>query len=184
MTNEEIKNLLTECSSLYATHSSMYKDPKISKEWFKTLSNYDKKDIYASLERHKEGAYSRIPIVLIDLVRNVPTIKDKENKNYANFKVYCKNCGRLVPYAESEQHEDRCRSVEYIINQYKKWFHKEITASYLWSLPDYEFEEKYNQLLKYIYEHTTSEEEKKIIGYIFNPPSEEETKNFFGVQNE
>lgn len=167
MTNEEIKNLLEECCGLYSSHRSMYQDPKVSKEWFTTLKNYDKKDIYGAIERHKEGAYSRMPIVLSDLIRNLRTIKDKEESNYENFSVYCKNCGRIVPYVESNEHEERCRSIEYIITQYKKWFGKEITASYLWSLPDYEFQEKYDKLLKYIYENTSNVSEKTFIGNIF-----------------
>lgn len=167
MTNEEIKNLLEECCGLYSSHRTMYQDPKVSKEWFTTLKNYDKKDIYSALERHKEGSYSRMPIVLSDLIRNLPTIKIKEQNDYEKFSVYCKNCGRIIPYTESDKHEERCRSVEYIIAQYKKWFNKEITSSYLWSLPDYEFEEKYNQLLKYIYNNTTNESEKTYIGNFF-----------------
>ena len=184
MTTDEVKSLLKECMALYTVYRSIYEDAKVIDEWYKTLANYDKRDIYASLDRHKAGAYSSRPIVLADLIRDIPTIEDKQNNNCENYRVYCKTCGRLIPYRESKMHEDRCRSTEYVINNYKKWFHKELTPKFLWSLEREEFDEKYVQLLHYIHDHTTDERERRVIGYIFNPPSVEETKEFFGTDKE
>ena len=41
-----------------------------------------------------------------------------------------------------------------------------------------EFNERYNKLLYYIYEHTENESERTRIGFIFNPPSKEKAKDF------
>lgn len=167
MTREEIKELLKECVGLYSAHRLMYEDEKVTKEWFKTLKYYDKADIYASLQRHKDGNYSRQPIVLNDLIRDLKTKLEKENADVFKAKTSCKICGRIMSYVECEEHEDKCRSVKYVMEQYKKWFKKDITASYLWSLPDYEFETKYNQLLKYIQNNTTDTREKSFITNYF-----------------
>lgn len=175
MNKEEVKELLEECCSLYSSHVSMYRDASVSKKWFTTLEKYSKEDIYDSLQRHKDGAYSRVPIVLGDLIRNVRTIEDKKKDSFDNIKTSCKICGRIIKYTEAKEHEDKCRNVEYIIKQYKKWFNKELTISYLWSLPDYEFDKKYDKLLKYILENTNDEKEKSFISNYFED---------IGVQNE
>ena len=183
MTNEEVIALLEECKALYSAYASMYNEPKIVEQWFKLLANYDVNDIYASLERHKEGNYSRSPISLVDLIRYVPTIKEKNDKKLENYRVCCRNCGRYINYFEAEKHEDRCRSIDYIVTQYKKWFHKEITKQFLWSLSDKEFDERYDKLLHYIHDNTLDSSERTRIGFIFNPPSEEEAKAFLNGGN-
>ncbi len=172
MTREEITRLIEECKAFYSVYRTMYEDENIRLQWFRTLKNYDKNDIYASLKRHKEGAYSRSPIVLNDLVRDLRTISEKEKSKFENYKTYCKICGRALPFLEASKHEDRCRSTEYMIAQYKKWFKKDLTTRELWALSEEEFSRRYDELLRYIATYSNSEQEKEFI------------KNYLGDEND
>lgn len=166
MREKEVISLINECKALYSTYKLMYEDEKIIEEWIEKLSKYERADIYASLERHKDGNYSTKPIVLADLIRNVPTIVEKESKKLGNIKVYCKICCRLLPYEESIEHEDRCRSINYMETQYKRFSHKRIDKEKLYNMSQEEFDLRYKAILEHVYNNTTNESEKKVISKI------------------
>ena len=60
-----------------------------------------------------------------------------------------------------------------------KWFNKDVNKKELYELEENEFQKRYDDLLKYIMEHTTDEKEKQRIGFIFNPPTPEEVAKYF-----
>ena len=184
MTRDEITQLLEECKGLYSTYRSMYEDEKVAKEWFKTLKDYDKKDIYDNIQIHKSGNYNRQPIVLNDLVRDLETISEKESQKLENYQVFCPICDKTFPYSKFKKHEDRCRSTDFILNNYRRWLKKGVTASYWWALTDDEFDKKYEQLLNYIYNHTDNAKEKGMIACMFAQANEEENQSVIRGKNE
>ena len=103
-----------------------------------------------------------------------------EKIDYKEQNVRCQRCNKIVKESEYDAHFDRCSSIDYVIRESKKWFRKELTRKFLWEMSDEEFNERYNKLLHYIYEHTQNESEKTRIGFIFNPPSREKAMSFLG----
>lgn len=144
--------------------------------WYDTLQYYnylDVKDRLYDLMQLKE--FGLAAPNLSRIVAPLTKIKDKmENKD---FSYYCMFCRRIFnDYDELCAHEDRCRSVKYIVRQYERFNLGTVDKAKLYNMPSDEFDEKYNKLLKIVQQRTGSAEEKQIIEYIFNPPTPDETK--------
>lgn len=181
MNKEQVKSLLKLLKINYqnAINENNIKD--MLETWTTELSQYDYEDIE---ERLKEC------MALPEFQMKPPTLyhitskcKKKHDKiDWENTIYYCDLCHKAFnDYDLMMAHRVRENSIEYIINQTAKIFHRTITVNEiksLWNLDQDKFDEKYKLLLKYIYEHTNDENEKKIIGYIFNPPNQDVAKKF------
>lgn len=173
MNYQEVNELLDYLSVSYKieTPTSMLN------AWLDVLQEYDYEEVKNSLgEAMSEDRFQRTPPQVQYIVRNL--IKKYDKVDYSKQVVYCPICRKPLNQPDYEKHFDRCSSVEYVIRESKKWFHRDLTKKFLFELSDEEFDLRYNKLLQYIYEHTTDESEKTRIGFIFNPPSEEKAREF------
>ena len=170
-----------------------YKDFRVSKEmfemWLDELQQYDYEDVITKLkELMSSGHYISTPPHLVTITNGLAKIDKKID--WSKTVVLCKNCNKGFNVddngfsQELKDHEERCNSINYVIRQSKKWFNKDLTRGELWSMSREEFDERYDKLLHYIYEHTDNETEKTIIGYIFNPPSPDTVREMFVQQEE
>ena len=145
--------------------------------WLDVLQPYDKEEVWASLKeaRAEERFQTSCPQVQY-IVRNL--VKKYDRVDYSKQVIYCPICSKPLNQPDFEKHFDRCSSVDYVIRNSKKWFNSSPSKKALFEMPDSEFEEKYNQLLKYIYEHTSDSLERETISFIFNSPTDEKAKQF------
>lgn len=181
-----------EVNTLLEYLSLNYPDFKITDElfnmWLDELQQYDCKDV---MDRIKDmlstGHYNSRPPVLMSITNGLT--KKSKKINWKDRVVMCHICGKAFNVNEKwesndlKEHEDKCAEIRYVIKQTKKWFNKDLTRAELWAMSKKEFEERYDKLLHYIYDHTDNQTEKDIIGYIFNPPSPQKTKEWFGLEN-
>lgn len=108
-----------------------------------------------------------------------PLTKTGEKMENNDVTYFCQFCKRSFnDYDEMEIHQDRCRSVQYILRQYKRFKLGDIDKRFLYNLNDEEFDIRYKKLLRLVQEHTNDPREKQRIEFIFNPPGQEEAKKF------
>ena len=125
--------------------------------------------------------YSYQPPFLEVIVKG---LTKKQNKlDFSELTYFCMFCKRpFNDRNELEEHQDRCRSIKYIISQYKRFNLGEIDNNKkreLYELPEEEFDRQYKIILKYVMQHTNDESEKTRIGFIFNPPTPEQARAYF-----
>ena len=181
MNKEQTKALLRLIDTNYSNFINEKNMKDMIDTWASELSQYSYKDVE---ERIKEllakSEFQMKPPTLYHITSNLKKIHEKIDWSETVF--FCNNCHRpFNSMEELENHRERCNSVEYICNQWKKWYGKELTKAdirTLYEMEEISFRERYNKLLHYIHEHTHDENEKTIIGYIFNPPTQETAQEF------
>lgn len=153
MTRVEVSDLLDRIKiyrNFFAYGLDQTQKVKMVDEWEKVLQPYDAKDINKNLDifvRSEENK-DKIPDVF-QLVRNTLTIVDKKSKG----KVFtrCMFCGRKIDYKfEARKHEDRCRSIRYMVKLNKQFYNKELDLPKLYNMQDKEFNEIYIKRLRII----------------------------------
>lgn len=146
--------------------------------WLDVLQEYDIEDVKQSLdEAMAEDRFQRTPPQAQYIVRNL--VKKYDKVNYKEQVVYCPICRRPLNQPQYDAHFDRCSSVDYILNQCKRFNTQcRYSKKELYEMTNEDFEEYYVTILKYVMNHTTDISEKTRIGFIFNPPSSEEARKF------
>lgn len=178
MQKSEVYDLVQIINQNYPTFIKEGKEEDLINVWFKELQQYDYEDVLEALKSYMaQEKYQYQPPTLYLLISGLT--KKHEKKDWSKGTFYCSYCKRAFNSEEEQkQHEDRHRSIKYVIRETKKWFKKELTEKFLWTMSEEEFNERYNKLLKYIMEHTTDEAERKRISFIFNPPTKEQALEF------
>lgn len=174
MTELEVNDLLEYMSLFYKIKIN----DKMINAWLNTLHQYDCEEVKKSLdEAMSEERFQREPPQAQYLVRGL--VKKYDKVDYSKQVIYCQICNRPLNQGDYDRHFDRCSSIEYILNQCKRF---NAPCSYskkeLFEMLDESFEEYYKKILRYVQEHTTDKSEKQRIEFIFNPPSEEKAKKF------
>ena len=175
MTRLEVDKLLNTVDLNYKNY---FKGPinEFSDYWYEYLYQYDFIEVEKKLrDCMSMDQFQYQPPTLEYLIKDLVKIQDKVDFN-KTF-IYCQFCNRIFNSIETlHKHEDRCRSVRYIVRQYKKYFNREVNKRELYEMSDEDFDEKYDKLLRFIEQHTTDEKEKKVIGFIFKVPSKEDAR--------
>lgn len=187
MTKQEVNNILEYISLNYP---SFEVNDSLFNMWLDELQQYDFVDVFNRLrDLIMSGRYEIKPPTLLYLINGLQKTSGKVD--WTKGVIFCERCHKAFNYDatkplpnEIKEHRDKCRSIDYVIKQTKKWFNKDLTRGELWGMSEEEFNQRYNKLLDYIHKHTDDEEEKTRIGYIFNPPNEEEVKKMFGIKDE
>lgn len=183
MEKNEVKKLVNDINTIYngkfLKNKSTEDRVNLINAWSKELLKYNYQEVKESLKVYAEHDNYNNPPQLYLLIKDLVPDEDKYNETKGTY--YCQICNkRFSTYEDVKSHEDRCRSINYVISQMRKWYHKDVTRAELWKLSDDEFNTRYDKLLRYIYEHTTDEREKTRISFIFNPPSDYEARKFLG----
>ena len=174
MNVEQVNDLLEYISISYKTEiptSMLY-------SWLDVLQAYDYEEVKQSLdEAMAEERFQTRPPQSQYIVRNL--VKKYDKVNYKEQVVYCPICRRPLNQPQYDEHFNRCSSVEYILNQCKRFnIQCRYSKKELYEMKEIDFEEYYNTILKYVMNHTTDASEKTRIGFIFNPPKKKKAKEF------
>lgn len=146
--------------------------------WEEDLKFYSYEDVKKRIKELMElKEFSTNAPTLTRIIGPLTKIGEKMENNDVTY--FCQFCNRKFnDYDEMETHQDRCRSVQYILRQYKRFKLGQIDKRILYNMSEEEFDIKYKKLLRLVQEHTNDEREKKVIEFIFDPPTKEETKEF------
>ena len=167
MTKQELKDFMQRIKSHY--QEFIIDDYKMN-EWYKELKDYDYFDVNTKLEEHLKSQDYGSYIPKVHFLTKYLT-KSNDKSKIKIHKVQCPNCHAEVLIDDFDNHYDRCSSVDYAIAKTKQYLNKTLNRESLMNMPQIEFVEKYEKLLKYILQNTKDEKERKRIQNIFNPPS-------------
>lgn len=153
---KEVSMLLKRIKSHY--QEFIVDDFKIN-EWYRELKDYSLDDVMEKLEIHlKSEQYgNQIPKVHF-LIKYLTKEKDK-GKQLKGVKQ-CHICYSFIDLDEFEKHFDRCSSVDYLNRRNIDYFNKPIDKEKYMNMEQKEFDEKYNKMCYYIFEHTQDQREK------------------------
>lgn len=164
MTLEETSNLLDKIK-LYRPYFAGHLDKtgliQLKKEWFDKLESYDTEDINSKLEEFlKDGDNLNKQPDVYQLIKNCKTKKQKQNQSIITS---CKFCGRWLEYKDLHEHQDRCRSINYIKRLYLKYFpNREVPLKELYEISNEEFDSNYYKILEIVSSKLTGEEKERV----------------------
>lgn len=178
MEKRKVIDILEYLSVNYTT----FGDPVSKIEvWNQVLKDYNYEETINRInEMMTRREFLTTPPTLMAIVG--PLTKSNEKISLDGKLFGCQFCKRLFnSIEEMEQHEDRCRSIRYIERQYQRFGKDSINKRELYEMQEDDFQTKYKQLLKFVYEHSYNETEKNIIASIFNPPNPDKAKEIIGA---
>lgn len=120
-------------------------------EWHRFMVDYDFKDISEQLDKFllDFNGENRLPSAQ-ELIKNCKTIIQK-NENKVDYKVFCSSCNKIINFKNYEQHLDKCNSINYIVENMKKYFKKNIDRRSLWQMNQQQFEKTYWNFCEQLY---------------------------------
>lgn len=157
MKQKEIIDLIKIIDRCYKTDYAG--DKEVVNDWFKVLKNYELGDMMGSLDNYMKN-YTNYPPKVYDLIRGYQTIDAK--KVLENAKTRCMFCMKELDYDSSEEHIDRCRSIEFIKSAVSRFKNEEIDKDRYRKMSDEEFNKYHISAVKLVVNNTTNELEKKM----------------------
>lgn len=146
-------------------------------EWYKELKDYSLDDVMEKLDLHLKSEQYGNQIPKVYFLTKYLT-KEKEKNKKVQINVNCQLCGKKVSLEDYENHYDRCSSIDYLDNQYFKYFEKRLEENkkeQLYLVDNDIFNEKYDKMLQYILSHTDNKDEINYISKYFEYKDEENT---------
>lgn len=173
----ELKDVKTILTRIKVNYPTFVNDDYTRSEWYKELKDYSLNDVMEKLEQHfrSEQYGNSIPKVYF-LTKYLK--KEKEKNKEIDGLLQCQLCKQFVDYKDYEDHYDRCSSIDYLDNQYFKYFKKRLEENkkqQLYLVSSDIFNEKYDKMLEYILSHTDDKEEINYISKYFETYEEENT---------
>lgn len=164
MSDKEIKEFMQRIKSYYQEFA--LDDYKFG-EWKSVLKNYDNNDVHKSFEKHigSEQWGRNIP-QLSFLVKYLVKIEDKNKCK--DYYMYCPICKEVMLNTKFDNHYERCSSVLYLNSQSIKFFNKHIDKEKYMNMEEKEFNDKYDLMIKKVYNSTNDELKKNIIKNMYN----------------
>lgn len=178
MTRDDTRKLLDFLSLQYSNFEITL---EMIDWWAYELQEYDLEDVKDKIKKlMSEERYAYVPPLLEVIKKGL--VKKHDKVDFTKLTYLCSFCRKAYnDRKEYEKHTDRCRSVKYIISQYRRFNLGEIDNAKkkeLYNMNEEEFIERYNILLKYVQKNTNDELEKRRIEFIFNPPNLEQARKF------
>lgn len=157
-------------------YSNFQIDNNLFNMWFNELQQYDKDDVLNKIkEMISKDLYQMKPPTLMAIIKDIP--KQQEKLDWNKGVAFCNYCGKgfnigdvKLPnaLAELHKHEDKCRSMNFIIKQVKKYKGIELTRKELWSYDDDKFEKVYNKTLELIKDNSIDKDEIERVTRLLN----------------
>lgn len=127
-------------------------------EWHSELCKYDFKEVNEKIDQHmRSEQYGQYIPKIYFLTRNLKTLEQKAEKKA--YTVICSYCKKYMDYELYEKHVHRCSSVEFLQEQCDRFNLKSIDKDYYRKMPQEQFEEFYNKMLKFTESKTEDEKE-------------------------
>lgn len=181
---QELINLVTLYRPSYTNNFDDRQRTSLIDEWFSKLNEYDFNDIKDNLNNFFRDESYRIPTPF-DLIRGIRTISQKNNKGETY--IYCDVCRKPLEVfinketnkmnrTEANAHIDRCHSIRYLGQLYRRYFNREIPASDIQNMKHmskYEFDEVYYKILEKAYERMSVGETKQLLKRVLETRGQE-----------
>ena len=173
MTIEQVIEILKIIDINYYTGYSS--DKEVIEEWFRKLKDYDFKEVKDRLDNYMEKSIDRryAPKKAF-LYVGLNTIQKKEYLK--NKLTLCNYCNKKINI-EDKKHLNRCRDIDYICKNVKKYLNKNISKEKISKLSDEEITDKFNKIAKIVYEKTDNSMEKFALSNYFGGNNEIYNKN-------
>lgn len=153
MKQSEVVDLIKMIDRVYKTDYAG--DGDIVKDWYKVLKNYEFSDITNSLDYYMKN-YTEYPPKVYDLIKGYKTIESK--KILETAKTRCMFCGEVINLNNTE-HEDKCRSIEFIKSAVKRFKNEEIDVDRYKRMDKQEFQKYYLASIKLVLNNSTNQKE-------------------------
>lgn len=158
MNKEEITKFLSKIKKDYPNFS-INSDEYAA--WEEVLSRTTLEQAELRYQHHKDSE---------EFKNQIPNIKlfmgKKHDSEEWKYLRTCNFCGCILYSKAMDLHEDRHRSVNYIVRRYRDYWHQEMSKQKYQELMDMdqeEFDNKYNEFLKKVYEITPLDWERRNI---------------------
>ena len=155
----ELKDVKIILNRIKVNYPTFVNDDYTRSEWYNELKDYSLNDVMEKLEQHfrSEQYGNSIPKVYF-LTKYLTKEKEKDIKE--NIKYICNLCGKPVSLELSDEHYDRCSSIDYLIKVSNKYFNKQLNREKLEQASDDAFDNYYwnvcNKLVDVIDKDTPS----------------------------
>ena len=186
MTRNETQELINLVSLYRPNYTNSFDDRQITSlinEWFSKLNEYDYADIKTNLNNFFRDESYRTPTPY-DLIKGTRTISQKNSKGQTF--IYCDVCRKPLRVfidketnkmnrTEANAHIDRCHSIRYLTQLYKKYFMREILKEDIQnmkSMSRQEFDDVYYKILEKAYERMNNGEEKQLLKTVLETRNE------------
>lgn len=138
----ELKDVKTILNRIKVNYPTFVNDDFTRSEWYNELKDYSLNDVMEKLEQHfrSEQYGNSIPKVYF-LTKYLTKEKDKLKTNICY--ISCSKCGERISNQEMEGHYERCNSVEFLIDNSKKYLNKNLNREKLMEADDKVFKEYY-----------------------------------------
>ena len=172
MTKQEVIKFLEKIKANYQSFN--IEEEYVVQEWYNTLKEYDREDVYKKLEEHLKGDYSSNTPKMSYITKFLTKSADKGKEK--KYKVICSYCQKKIFLSDYEKHIERHNSIEYMK------LHNKIDEEAMMRLSDDTFNKGYrnwieNRCDKLIDKKEKTLEEKKELSrlekYIMSNPGEQ-----------
>lgn len=171
MTLSETDKLLSKIKSF---HQYFEKTDEKVKDWYIILKNYDYKEVCTKLNR-LSGSFETGNIVpTISML--IEGLKSNKKVEIENCDVYCPYCERYIELNKYDKHRDKCASISYFLNEYKRITNKEFPREKLEVLSNEVFKKQYDTLLRMVQNNPTYSEQLIYIENYFGNEIETDVK--------
>ena len=162
MTALETKEIIQKIKifrPFFQTGNSKSEERKFIEEWDKVLKDYSYEDVDKKVDEYfKDGNnIGKVPDPYY-LVKYLNT--ETEKKSSDGLVVRCPICQKEMQACDFENHYGRCLSVSYICKRSKMYFGQTPDTEKLYAMEQREFNRKYLEFLKKLYEKPIPEWEK------------------------
>lgn len=138
----ELKDVKTILNRIKVNYPTFVNDDFTRSEWYNELKDYSLNDVMEKLEQHFRSEIYGNSIPKVYFLTKYLT-KEKDKGNIKTYKVSCSNCGKHITNNEIEQHYERCNSVEFLINNSKRYLNKNLNRDKLMDTDEKTFKEYY-----------------------------------------
>lgn len=131
-------------------------------EYYKVFEPYDYQDVEKKLNEYLSDAnnQNRYPDPLY-LTKYLKTSYQKEHTSEPD--IICDLCCRSIKVLEYKTHRDKCSSAMWLCDMSRKYFNKTLNYMKLMEIEQSEFDEKYYQFSKKLYEILPNGLQKRVL---------------------
>lgn len=138
----ELKDVKTILNRIKVNYPTFVNDDFTRSEWYNELKDYSLNDVMEKLEQHFRSEIYGNSIPKVYFLTKYLT-KEKDKGSTKKYIIACSNCGKHISSDEVEQHYERCNSIEYLLKNSEKYFHKKLNREKLEQADEKTFRDYY-----------------------------------------
>lgn len=134
----ELKDVKTILNRIKVNYPTFVNDDFTRSEWYNELKDYSLNDVMEKLEQHFRSEIYGNSIPKVYFLTKYLT-KEKDKGSTKKYIIACSKCGERVSSDEIEKHYERCNSVQFLIDNSKKYLSKNLNRQKLMEADDKTF---------------------------------------------